>query len=181
VTGAAAHRLCCTVCNRVLPRQGAFVNEDKSLRRYSLRPTEPDLDQIREMLVTQAVLERQSQGDGDTALMKLCCVQLFNAGNLHDVPIIWRAKESSFDAHCSIDVQLLCGAGLAETKAYLAADRSENASAALDYLLRCEAAGDFADFSVKSQSRWYSEYLPGLTKHSLFGTSGRWTVTATLS
>lgn len=113
------------------------------------------------MLETQAALELQSQGDGDTALMRLCCVQLFNAGNPRDVLMIWRAKESSFDAHCSIDVQLLCGAGLEETKAYLAADGSEHASAALDYLLRCEAAGDFADFSVESQSRRYSEYYQG--------------------
>ena len=32
------------------------------------------------MLQAQTTLERQSQGDGDTELMKLCCVQLFNAG-----------------------------------------------------------------------------------------------------
>jgi hypothetical protein len=44
--------------------------------------------------------------------------------------------------------QLLCGAGLGETKAYLVTERSESASAALDYLLQREAAGDFIDFSV---------------------------------
>jgi hypothetical protein len=113
------------------------------------------------MLETQTALERQSQGDGDTELMKLCCVQLFNAGIPHDVLMIWQAKASSWDAHCSIDVQLLCGAGLGETKAYLVTERSESASAALDYLLQCEAAGDFIDFSVENQSRWYSEYYLG--------------------
>ena len=39
--------------------------------------------------------ERQRQGDGDTKLMKLCCVQLFNAGLPADVLLIWQAKESS--------------------------------------------------------------------------------------
>ncbi|HEY4464523.1 MAG TPA: hypothetical protein VGN41_17785 [Streptosporangiaceae bacterium] len=134
------------------------MNEDESLRRYGLRPGESDLDQIREILKTQTALEHRSQGDGDSELMKLCCVQLFNAGTLHDVLMIWQAKSSSWDAHCSIDVQLLCGAGLAETKAYLVTGGSESALAALDYLLQCEAAGDFADFSVETRRVWYSEY-----------------------
>jgi len=72
--------------------------------------------------------------------------------------MIWQAKESSWDAHCSIDVQLLCGAGLEATKKYLAAEGSPRAAAALDYLLQCEAADDFAGFSVENQSRWYSRY-----------------------
>lgn len=134
------------------------MNEDESLGRYGLRPASSDLDQIRELLGTQVARERQSQGNGDTDLMKLCCVQLFNAGLLNDVLVIWRAKESSWDAHCSIDVQLLCGAGLEATKEYLAAEGSHSASAALDYLRRCEAARDFTDFSVENQSRWYSRY-----------------------
>jgi hypothetical protein len=64
----------------------------------------------------RAEAERRSQGDGDTALTKLCCVQLFNAGVLDDVLLIWQAKEASWDAHNAIDVQLLRGAGLKETK-----------------------------------------------------------------
>jgi hypothetical protein len=137
------------------------VNEDESLRRYGLRPAGADLDQVRQLLDTQAALERRSQGDGDTGLMKLCCVQLFDAGSLDDVLRIWAAKRASFDAGCSIDVQLLCGAGLEETKAYLAADGSDGAAAALDCLLCCEQAGDFTDFSVENRSRWYREYYQG--------------------
>jgi hypothetical protein len=134
------------------------VNEDESLRRYGLRPTGEDLDEVRELLKTQTALERQSHGDGDTDLMKLCCVQLFHAGDLRDVLLIWQAKSSSWDALHSIDVQLLCGAGLDQTKAYLADEGSESTAAALDYLLECEAAGDFTDFSVERQSDWYSSY-----------------------
>ncbi|WP_157472758.1 hypothetical protein [Frankia sp. EAN1pec] len=85
-------------------------------------------------------------------------VQLFNTADLSDVSLIWQAKEASWDAHCSIDVQLLCGAGLAETKAYLAAQQTATSSAALHYLLQCEAAGEFDDFSADAQSGWYSDY-----------------------
>ena len=84
-----------------------------------------------------------AEGDGNTELMKLCCVQLFNAGIPDDVRTIWEAKASSWDAHCSIDVQVLCGAGLEQTKAYLVGLESDNAVAALAYVLSCEEAGDF--------------------------------------
>jgi hypothetical protein len=134
------------------------VDEDESLRRYGLRPSGADLAEIRETLRDRSAKERRNQGDGDTELMKLCCVQLFNAGDLADVPLIWQAKESSWDAHHSIDVQLLCGAGLEQTKRYLAAEKSDEAAQALAYLLECEAAGDFTDFSVQQQSTWYAEY-----------------------
>lgn len=137
------------------------MNEDESLRRYGLSPVAGDLDEVREILAFQAARERRHQGDGDTELMKLCCVQLFNAGFLTDALLIWHAKESSWDAHCSIDVQLLCGAGLEATAAHLAADGSPAAAAALEYLRHCEASGDFADFSVENQSRWYSRYYVG--------------------
>ncbi len=100
------------------------MNEDEILRRYGLHPVAEHLDQIRDLLTAQTELERQSQGYGDTEVMKLCCVQLFNAGVMSDVLTIWRAKSSSWDASCSIDVQLLCGGGLAETKAYLLTEGS---------------------------------------------------------
>ena len=134
------------------------MNEDDSLRRYGLYPVGGDLDEVRELLTVRMARERQRQGDGDTALMKLCCVKLFNVGLLADVLPIWQAKESSWDAHCSIDVQLLCGAGLDETTEFLTADSSPAAAAALEYLRHCQASGDFADFSSGDQSRWYSRY-----------------------
>lgn len=131
------------------------MDEDESLRRYGLQPSAGDLDEIRSILRAQAQLMQDEQ---DTELMKLCCVQLFNAGHLDDVLTIWQAKESSWDAHCALDVQLLCGAGLDATKAHLAADGSEPAADALRYLTECEATGDFDDFSVDQQARWWAEY-----------------------
>jgi len=90
--------------------------------------------------------------------MKLCCVQLFNSGHPPDVLLIWRAKDTSFDAMCAIDVQLLCGSGLQQTKAYLSEQASADAQAALVYLAKCEEAGDLADFSVEDYTRWWGQY-----------------------
>jgi hypothetical protein len=143
-----------------------FVNEGESLRRYGLHPVGGDLDEVRDMLTAQAAREQQRQGDGDTELMKLCSVQLFNAGVLTDVLLIWQAKESSWDAHCSIEVQLLCGAGLEATMAYLTTEGSLAGSAALEYLRQCQASGDFAAFSVENQSQWYSQYYGPRMTHS---------------
>jgi hypothetical protein len=137
------------------------MDEDESLRRYGLGPSGRELAAVRALLEAETGRERRAQGDGDTELMKLCCVQLFNAGEVGDALAIWGAKTASFDAACSIDVQLLCGAGLAETKAFLSAQRSEQARAALQWLLHCEAAGDFEDFSVVDRSAWYATYYLG--------------------
>jgi hypothetical protein len=134
------------------------VDEDEILHRYGLRPAPEHLNQIRDLLRTQTERERQSQGGGDTEVMKLCCVQLFNAGVMSDVLTIWRAKSSSWDASCSIDVRLLCGGGLAETKAYLLTAGSEDAARVLEYIRHGENAGDFADFSVAKHAASYAAY-----------------------
>jgi hypothetical protein len=134
------------------------MDENESLRRFGLQPSAADLDHIRSILRVQT---RPDQEEQDTELMKLCCVQLFNSGQLDDVLTIWHAKESSWDAHCSIDVQLLCGASLDATRKYLMTQSSEEAAAALRYLLDCQAAGDFDAFSVTEQSRYYAQYYLG--------------------
>ncbi|MFC8431898.1 hypothetical protein [Streptomyces sp. NPDC057253] len=91
-------------------------------------------------------------------LMRLCCVQLFNTGVIDDVLLIWIAKTASMDAACSIDVQLLCGQGLAETKAYLSLLRTPEAKAAQQRLLESEEAGDFEGFRVEEYSAQYADY-----------------------
>jgi hypothetical protein len=138
--------------------QGKFMDVDVVLRRHGLRPAAADLDHIRGVLRAQTELE---QHDQDTELMRVCCVQLFNSGQLGDVLTIWAAKVSSWDAHCAIDVQLLCGAGLDATGAYLAAEGSGAATEALTYLRECVTAGDFDDFSVAGCSHRYDLYHLG--------------------
>ncbi|MEU3282417.1 hypothetical protein [Streptomyces antibioticus] len=134
------------------------MNDDESIRRCGLRPVGTGLDGIRELLKGHTERERRSQGEGDTELMKLCCVQLFNAGAIEDVLLIWDAKTASMDAACAIDVQLLCGRGLTETKTYLSALGTPEAEAARQRLLECEEAGDFEDFDVEGYSAWYADH-----------------------
>ncbi|OHV32831.1 MULTISPECIES: hypothetical protein [Pseudofrankia] len=126
------------------------------VRRYGLRPAATDLGEVRDMVRAETALG----WDADVELMRVGCVQLFNAGALADVLTVWGAKGANFDAHCSIDIQLLCGAGLDEVKTHLWAARaySEEATKALEYLLECEAAGDFEDFTVERWSRAMADY-----------------------
>jgi hypothetical protein len=130
----------------------------ESWRRYGLRPVGADLDEIRALLREHTARERRAQGEGDTELMRLCCFQLFNSGDLDDVLLIWSAKQASFDAACSIDIEFLLGHGLDATKAHLSANRAPSATEALDRLRELEADGEFEGFSVEERSAVYDRY-----------------------
>ncbi|MFD3503520.1 hypothetical protein [Streptomyces sp. NPDC058678] len=137
------------------------MDDEESLRRYGLRPVGPDLDEIRALLREHTERERRAQGEGDTELLKLCCVQLFNSGDIDDALLVWNAKEASFDAACSIDIELLLGHGLEATKAHLSAHPSPSAAAALDRLRELQAEGAFEGFSVEEHSAFYDRYYDG--------------------
>ncbi|GAA3037483.1 hypothetical protein GCM10020229_81060 [Kitasatospora albolonga] len=137
------------------------MDDEQSFHRYGLRPVGADLDEIRSVLREHTRLERQSQGYGDTELMKLCCVQLFNSGGIDDVLLVWSAKRASFDAGCSIDIELLLGHGLDATKEYLSAHPEPSAAEALDRLSKLEADGAFEGFSVEERSALYDMYYRG--------------------
>jgi hypothetical protein len=143
------------------------VTEQESLTRFGISPPEQDIPAIRNILREATEREQMSQGSGDTELMKLCCVQLFCAGRLDDVLDIWRAKCSSMDAGCSIDIQLLCGAGLSETKMYLKELDTEEAAMAIHSLLKSEAAGDFEGFSIPEFRRVQGRYYQRPTNETL--------------
>lgn len=131
---------------------------EESLQRYGLVPSDGALPVIRDVLEREVDLER-SGGDREQDLALLCCVQLFSRGLLDDVMRIWTAKAESMDLDSSIDVQLLCGAGLPETKRFLAAHREPAAADALRYLEKCEAAGDFRGFSPRDHLERYRRYF----------------------
>ncbi|MFE9423616.1 hypothetical protein ACFYNO_11720 [Kitasatospora sp. NPDC006697] len=134
------------------------MDEEESLRRYGLRPRRARLGEVRALLREQTERERRAQGEGDTELMKLCCVQLFNSGEPADVLLIWAAKQASFDAACSIDVQLLLGQGFEATTAQLAAHPSPLAAAALAHLQELDAMGEFEGFTPEKHSAGYDRY-----------------------
>ena len=60
---------------------------------------------------------------------------------------------------CYLDVQLLCGAGLDETKEFLSAQPSELAKTALTYIEECELTGDFDNWSPSKQMEYYRSYF----------------------
>jgi hypothetical protein len=131
---------------------------DESLARFGVVPKEGDLSVIRDILRDATAQERTRQGTGDTELMKLSCVQLFCAGHVEDAMLIWGAKTSSMDADGSIDIQLLCSAGLGPTRAYLANLQTKEAEAVLDRLAKTEAAGDFEGFNTADYCRFWQQY-----------------------
>jgi hypothetical protein len=133
-----------------------MMDEAELLKRFGFSPAGTDLPQIRDIL--RALTKQESDGGHCVNEMRVCCVQLFNAGHVEDSLEIWDAKRASMDAGAGIDVQLLCGAGLAETKSFLASLTSENAAAALAWIRECEAAGDFEDFSVADWSDAWRDY-----------------------
>jgi hypothetical protein len=130
------------------------MTEEEWLAELGLEPA--DLELVRDCLKSESEKE-----NGDTLLMKLCCVQLFRSGAVDDVLLIWSAKQSSFDAGCSIDVQLLCGTGLQRTKTLLASRSEQDAAAALAYLEECERTGDFDGFTPEACfEQWRRYYAP---------------------
>ncbi len=92
---------------------------DEYIASHGLRANEESRALIAEQLREETAMERVQQGKGDTELMRLLCLQLFGLGAVDDCLMIWDAKTSSMDADASIDVQLLCGAVLHETRSYL--------------------------------------------------------------
>ena len=124
-----------------------WAGANAALERFGL-PARPAA-----RLAIIAALEEQvrlveSENADDAHLMRLLCAQLFSLGVVEDALLVWRAKQCNFDTHCGIDVSLLCGGGLEETKAFLASAGTEESVAALDYLRHCEGCGNFAGFDV---------------------------------
>src|SRR5215831_17593453 len=131
---------------------------EESLQRFGLTPDDDALPQIRALLAQEADAERRGSGrEEDLAL--LCCVQLFSRGLLEDVLRIWDAKQSGMDLGIMLDVQFLCGAGLDATKRFLASQHSDSAREALEYIVRCEATGDFEKFSPQTHLQQYRHYF----------------------
>jgi len=136
------------------------MDVDQSIRDFGLVPSDDALPRIRAFLAGEAELERTGRGSARTEdLALLCCVQLFSRGLLEDVLRIWDAKQSGFDLSCYLGVQLLCGAGLAETKAFLGGQTRSGAAEALAHIVSCETSGDFDGFTPESHLDQWRQYF----------------------
>jgi hypothetical protein len=133
------------------------MTSDEALQKFGLPSSTHHRDELRLLLAEE--IERERRSESGEEVLRTLCSQLFSLGVVEDALLIWEAKESSFDAHCGLDVQFLCGAGLDVTKDYLAKSKAESASAALEYLTECERAGDFADWTPEKTLSDYRRYF----------------------
>lgn len=133
------------------------MTSDEALQKFGLPSSVHHRNELRLLLAEE--IERERRGESGDEMLRTLCSQLFSLGVVEDALLIWEAKESSFDAHCGLDVQFLCGAGLAETKDYLAKSKAKSAPAALEYLSECERAGDFTDWTPEKTLSEYRRYF----------------------
>jgi hypothetical protein len=144
-----------TLCQEMSMTRDEQVDAQKGT--FSLNPDPRFAEEIRE-IIRQEIADENRE---DNEILKLSCAQLFALGQVEDALLIWRAKQSNFDASCYLDIQLLCGAGLEQTKIFLSKQDTPEAKEALKYLLECERAGDFDGFTVESRNQEYQRYFYG--------------------
>lgn len=130
---------------------------EEALAAFGL-PAEPRFrDDLRRLLVEE--IERAGRDEDGEEMLRALCVQLFSLGFVEDAPLLWRAKRANFDMWCGLDIQLLCGAGLAQTRALLAGVGDEAAADALQYLDTCVEAGDFDGWTPARTIDQYRDYF----------------------
>jgi hypothetical protein len=111
--------------------------------------------------IRAALAEAMQRPWDEHDLIKCLTVLLFSIRHVEDSLIIWQAKSLTMDLGCSIDVQLLCGAGVDATWSYLSASPDEQAAQALGHLGACLASGDFENWTVESWLSFYQDYYEG--------------------
>jgi hypothetical protein len=126
------------------------------LHRFGLPADPQHREQIRTLLSEE--IEKEAEEEGDQFLMRLLCAQLFSIGKVEDAEIVWLAKSCNFDTMLGIDVQMLCGAGLQETKALFGSIDSDEAKEALTYIEECEKSGDFDRFPIEQALTAYRHF-----------------------
>jgi hypothetical protein len=130
------------------------MNETELLARFGLTPAAADLPEIRQLI--QSVTSDHERDSNEP--LKVLCIQLFSAGIPSDALLIYKAKMSSFDAGCYIDIQLVCGAGLEATKAFLRESSEPEAKELLSVLLDSSSARDFDGFTPEQHLDFYRRY-----------------------
>jgi hypothetical protein len=130
------------------------MNENDLLSRFGLVPVASDLPEIRRLIQSMTADDERDSNEP----LKTLCIQLFSAGIPSDSLLIYKAKTSSFDAGCYIDIQLVCGAGIERTKAFLRDSREPEAKELLAVLESIRSVGDFEGFTPKAHLDFYRRY-----------------------
>jgi hypothetical protein len=130
------------------------MDENELLARYGLVPVAADLPEIRRLIRSLTADEKRDSNEP----LKTLCIQLFSAGIPSDALLIYKAKMSSFDAACYIDIQLVCGAGFETTKACLREDSEPAAKQLLTVLQDGNSVRDFEGFTPERHLDFYRRY-----------------------
>jgi len=130
------------------------MDENELLARYGLVPVAADLAEIRRLIRSLTADEKRDTNEP----LKTLCIQLFSAGIPSDALLIYKAKKSSFDAACYIDIQLVCGAGLETTKAFLRESSEPVAKELLTVLQDGNSLRDFDGFTPERHLDFYRRY-----------------------
>lgn len=138
------------------------VDEDEALAVFGLPARAEALPRLRALLAAETQKEAASQGRGDTDVMRLVCVQLFMAGAVDDCLAVWAAKRASMDANGAIDLELMLGAGLGATVAYLEGRGDPMARAALAAITAAVASGGLLGFTPAETAARWRRYYGGL-------------------
>jgi hypothetical protein len=133
---------------------GALTRERELYERFGLSPDPSVVPEIRRLIAEETA--REGRGEGNTLVLRLHALQLFNCGVLADVLLIWRAKRASFDASCAIEVELLCGRGLDATRQYLRSLQGLEAAQVLAVLISLDSA--LQGFDPAAYSRECASY-----------------------
>lgn len=133
-----------------------IMTHEEALQKFGLPALPHYRDEIRQLLAKEIELDRK--GKSSAEMLRTLSLQLFSIGMVEDSLLIWEAKQSSFDASFTVDIQTICGSGLTETKEYLAQLTDPSAKEALEYLIECEQAGDFRGWKPQSSIDTYREY-----------------------
>jgi hypothetical protein len=128
---------------------------DEVIRTYGITPPAEKRPEILKLLLSE--LDNESSDSNE--YLKTLCILLYSIGDVQDSINIWNAKNKSFDAFLYIDVQLLTGAGLDETKTHLLSINDENAKEAHAYLVECEEAGDFVGLNKSDYLETFRIYF----------------------
>ena len=131
---------------------------DEVLRELNRTLSDDDRHFIHYLLEQEIIYHRDLPG-GVCESIKFGAYLLFRLGHVEDSLRIWRAKSTNFDTSCGIDVQMLVGAGVDETLAWLRQENSKDAQNAVSWIEDCVETGDFKH--LESYRRFASEYFGG--------------------
>lgn len=87
----------------------------------------------------------------------LCGFLLFTLAEVEDVQLLWKAKTTSFDTWCGFDVQLLVGAGISATLAYLQRADEPWSQKAEELIEQCREGKNFDNLDGYRE-KWSAEF-----------------------